>query len=63
MSDGSLALTISDDGDGDPEAIAPGRGIMGMRERAGVHGGVVTLGQSQTGGIEVEADLKWKPTR
>lgn len=63
MGDGRLVLTISDDGEGDPQALAPGRGIVGMRERASVHGGVITLGRSQTGGIEVQADLKWEPTR
>lgn len=61
--EGKLSLAISDDGDGDPQAIAPGRGIMGMRERAGVHGGAVTLGRSVGGGIEVQADLKWEANR
>jgi len=60
IGDGRLALTVSDDGHGDPQDIAPGRGIMGMRERAGVHGGAVTLARSDGGGIEVQADLKWE---
>lgn len=62
IGDGRLGVTVSDDGDGEPRAIAPGRGILGMRERAGVHGGTVTLGRSEGGGIEVQADLKWEPT-
>lgn len=63
VSDGRLELTVSDDGNGDPQAISPGRGIRGMRERTGVHGGMVTLSRSAGGGIEVQADLKWEPTR
>lgn len=61
LDDGLVEVRVSDDGEGDPNAIEPGRGITGMRERAGVHGGGLTLGRSASGGLEVRADLKWEP--
>jgi len=57
-----LTLNVSDDGNGDPVAIEAGRGITGMRERAGLHGGTLTIDRSQEGGLEVQADLKWDGT-
>jgi signal transduction histidine kinase len=57
-----LTLAVSDDGNGDPVAIEAGRGITGMRERAGLHDGTLTIDRSQEGGLEVRADLKWDGT-
>jgi signal transduction histidine kinase len=57
-----LELRVSDDGNGDPVTIEPGRGMTGMRERAGLHGGTLTIDRSEEGGLEVKADLKWEPT-
>lgn len=61
LGDGTLEVVVADDGTGEPQAIRSGRGITGMRERASVHGGTVTIDQSHLGGIEVRASLAWEP--
>jgi signal transduction histidine kinase len=60
VADGSLDLSVADDGSGDPSAIDPGRGIAGMSERAAVHDGSVTIDRADLGGIEVRAHLSWE---
>jgi signal transduction histidine kinase len=61
LGDGHLELKVSDDGDGDPMSIEPGRGITGMQERAAVHDGRLELDRSEEGGLEVRARLNWRP--
>jgi signal transduction histidine kinase len=62
VDEGRLDLKVSDDGNGDPKKIEPGRGITGMQERAAVHEGRLELDRSREGGLEVRAHLNWKPT-
>lgn len=57
---GTLDLSVADDGQGDPPTFEPGRGITGMRERAGVHGGTLTIDRAEIGGIEVRVTLNWE---
>lgn len=60
----SLDVSVVDDGSGDSSAIRPGRGITGMRERAALHDGTVTIQGAERGGIEVRARLSWEePSR
>jgi two-component system sensor histidine kinase UhpB len=56
--DGRLTLTVSDHGRGLPTDQAPGSGIRGMRERAGLVGGRLEISSSQPGpGCEVRLDV------
>lgn len=57
----AVALGVGDDGVGDPSRIEPGKGIVGMKERAGVHGGTISIERSELGGIEVRAFLSLEP--
>jgi signal transduction histidine kinase len=56
QADGELRLEITDDGLGSPVGAA-GRGLLGMRERAGSLGGTVTAGPVPGGGWTVRAVL------
>jgi signal transduction histidine kinase len=38
-----------------------GHGLIGMRERAALYGGIVTVGPTPDGGWSVEADLDLTP--
>jgi signal transduction histidine kinase len=58
---GGLDLKISDDGHGDPARLHPGRGILGMSERAAMHGGRVSLDRDRDGRFTVSARLAWEP--
>jgi signal transduction histidine kinase len=53
---GTLVIEVVDDGDGAAE-VAPGHGIIGMRERAAVFGGDLTAGPAPGGGFEVRARI------
>lgn len=55
--DGSLRLTIRDDGLGLPGAVTPGVGLVSMRERAEELGGAFTIHPRQAGGTRVEVSL------
>jgi signal transduction histidine kinase len=48
---GHVAVTIEDDGGGDPDGVSasPGRGILGMRERITALGGNLSVGRSANG--------------
>nr|WSX50742.1 sensor histidine kinase [Streptomyces sp. NBC_00974] len=60
--DGSLTVTVSDDGRGPgADYAAPGFGIVGMRERARSVGGTVRTGPRSGGGFEVAARLPLPP--
>jgi signal transduction histidine kinase len=62
---GSLELLVADDGRGrgDPnDAQGTGRGIAGMRERAALLGGELTVGPRPGGGFQVRARLPLRRT-
>jgi signal transduction histidine kinase len=56
----NLEVSVVDDGTGDPSRFNPGRGITGMRERAALHEGTVTIQGTENGGVEVRATLSWE---
>jgi signal transduction histidine kinase len=60
---GDLELRVADDGRGPcgGHAGAGGRGIIGMRERAGLLGGELTAGPGPDGGFQVWARLPLEP--
>jgi signal transduction histidine kinase len=58
---GGLELRVSDDGHGDPDRLHPGRGILGMSERAAMRGGRVSLDRDGEGRFTVSARLAWEP--
>ncbi len=52
-----LAIEITDDGRGSQPERPPGRGLLGMRERATMFGGTVEHGPGDRGGFRVRAEL------
>jgi signal transduction histidine kinase len=52
---GEYVLTISDNGTAAPSGTEPGRGLLGMRERAELYGGAFRAERRAQGGFEVEA--------
>jgi signal transduction histidine kinase len=56
-------VQVADDGGGDPSALQPGRGILGMNERAAMHGGRVGIDRDRQGRFVVTAELGWEPPR
>ncbi len=59
--DDELLLTVDDDGRG-ADGAPDGGGILGMRERAALLGGSVTVEPSPRGGTRVTARLPWGAT-
>jgi signal transduction histidine kinase len=55
--DGTLRVTVTDDGTRTPSRQPPGKGLMGMRERAMLYGGTVEAGPRPGGGFEVRLEL------
>jgi signal transduction histidine kinase len=57
--DTALRLRVRDNGPGlgPPGEVADGHGLLGMRERAAMVGGVVRVGSCSRGGVLVEATL------
>jgi signal transduction histidine kinase len=57
--DHELEIDVADDGRGatPAELAAGGMGLIGMRERAAVHGGTVEIGPRSAGGLRVRARL------
>jgi signal transduction histidine kinase len=55
--DASLGIEIADNGRGANGQARPGHGLIGMRERAALYGGTLTIRPSQTGGFLVAAEL------
>ena len=55
-------VQVADDGGGDPSALQPGRGILGMQERAAMHGGRVAIDRDPQGRFVVTAELGWEPS-
>jgi two-component system sensor histidine kinase UhpB len=54
--DEAVVLSIRDDGSG-LDGAAPGHGIRGMRERAVLVGGRLTIADRRSGGVEVRLEL------
>jgi two-component system sensor histidine kinase UhpB len=57
---GDVVLRVRDDGPGLPEQVAEGGGLAGMRERAMLIGGELTIDSPPGGGVEVR--LRLAPT-
>ena len=55
----ALELVIADAGTGNGSVSGGGHGLIGMRERAALFGGTLTLGRSDGGGFEVRARLPY----
>ena len=55
--DETLRLRVRDDGPGPSSEPADGHGLLGMRERAIMVGGTLTVGPPEGGGFEVAAEL------
>ena len=57
-----LELEIADDGAGTGAGDGAGQGLVGMRERVAVYGGVLESGRQRGGGYRVRARLPLEPT-
>lgn len=57
QTDTALGLEVSDDGRGVPHGYDPGRGLLGIGERAALFGGTVTHGGGDGGGFRLRAAL------
>ena len=58
--DARLVIEVEDDGIGPSANDDPGHGLVGMRERIGLYGGVLETGVRRGGGFAVHAEI---PTR
>jgi signal transduction histidine kinase len=52
-----LVVSVRDNGGVNSGGIIPGRGLQGIVERAGLHGGTVTYGPHSDGGFEVRSEF------
>jgi len=64
---GETTIEVVDDGRGlaamhKPKEAPPGHGLVGMRERVALFGGVLQAGPRPGGGFRVFATLKWSDT-
>lgn len=58
-----IRAEVADDGTRRPDNTGrPGHGLVGMRERATLHGGSLTAGPLPEGGFGVSASLPYQPT-
>ncbi|GLY25839.1 sensor histidine kinase [Micromonospora sp. NBRC 101691] len=58
--DGELSLTVVDDGTTPRRTDRPGHGLLGMQERATLHGGSLSAGPEPDGGFAVRATLPFR---
>jgi signal transduction histidine kinase len=56
-----LELEVSDDGRGPVDPAGGGHGLVGMRERVALYGGVLEAGQRDGGGYRLHARLRFEP--
>ncbi|BCJ55056.1 two-component sensor histidine kinase [Actinoplanes sp. NBRC 14428] len=65
LDDGWLGITVEDNGRGPAGSYRPGRGLLGIRERAALFGGTVTHGPGRdpagTGGFTMRCRLRATP--
>jgi signal transduction histidine kinase len=59
--DDRLHIEVEDDGRGLPDGHRAGHGLVGMAERAALHGGTARIGASPRGGCRVTVDLALDP--
>jgi signal transduction histidine kinase len=59
---GEIEVTVSDDGQGAGSGDGGGHGLVGMRERVAVYGGVLETGARPEGGYRLRARLPVAPT-
>jgi signal transduction histidine kinase len=56
--DGRVRIAVGDDGEGfDPDSVAPGRGLSGMRERIELFGGEFELRSTPRDGTRIEVEV------
>ncbi len=55
-----LELTVEDDGPGAHDGTAGGHGLVGMRERVALYGGVLETGSANGRGFRVHARLPFR---
>jgi PAS domain S-box-containing protein len=61
--DGAVCLRVSDDGSGfNPQAVADGLGLVSMRERLNLVGGLLTIESHPSGGTRIVARIPPSPS-